>query len=148
MTLHYLLMANHLRVQKALLAQVRRMGLTPGQPKVLDDLLDCDGAVQREIARRCHIEPATLTSVLLGMEENGLIERRQLNGNRRSLYVFLTQRGRQLAEQVRRCFEEIEGRALFGLDKEQQQQLITILTKISKNLGENGEEEEDESDAC
>ena len=49
-SLHYLLMANHLMVQKSLIASVKDTGLTPGQPKVLDYLRHHDGTVQKEIA--------------------------------------------------------------------------------------------------
>lgn len=37
-----------------------------GQPKVLDYLKDHDGSSQKEIARACHIEPGSLTSILFG----------------------------------------------------------------------------------
>ena len=35
-SLHYLLMANHFMIQKALVTSVKDTGLTSGQPKVLD----------------------------------------------------------------------------------------------------------------
>ena len=64
-TLHYLLLADHLTFQKLLMTRIRDTGLTPGQPKVLDYLRCHDGAVQKDIAAACRIEPATITSVLL-----------------------------------------------------------------------------------
>ena len=103
-SLHYLLMADHLLFQKSLLTSIKNTGLTPGQPKILDYLLCHDGVVQKEIAEACHIEPATITSILLGMEQKGLITRKNLKGNRRSLYVFLTAEGKGLAGQIRLNF--------------------------------------------
>ena len=38
-TLHYLIMANQMLVQKALLEQLKDTGLTIGQPKILDYLI-------------------------------------------------------------------------------------------------------------
>ena len=73
---HYLLMASQSVLHKRLLANLRDTGLTIGQPKVLEYLAGHDGASQIEIARACHIEAATLTSVLNRMEEKTLIERR------------------------------------------------------------------------
>lgn len=35
-TFHYLLMSDHLMIQKALISSVKDTGLTSGQPKVLD----------------------------------------------------------------------------------------------------------------
>ena len=49
-TFHYLLMSDHLMIQKALISSVKDTGLTSGQPKVLDYLLRHDGAIQKAIA--------------------------------------------------------------------------------------------------
>lgn len=87
---HYLSMSNHMMIQKQLMEQLKPYGLTLGQPKVLDYLKDHDGANQKEIAAACHIEAGSLTSVLNRMEDQNMVERRILNGNRRSFHVFLT----------------------------------------------------------
>lgn len=133
-SLHYLLMSDHLLFQKVLLDRVRDTGLTPGQPKILDYLSSHDGAIQKDIAEACHIEPATLTSVLLGMEQKGLIERRNLNGNRRSLYVFLTASGRTTAEELTRCFEEVERQALTGFSDEERARFMDLLSRVNENM--------------
>lgn len=137
-SLHYLLMADHLLFQKSLLAGIKDTNLTPGQPKILDYLLFHDGAVQKEIAEACHIEPATITSVLLGMENKGLIVRKNIDGNRRSLYVYLTSKGRSLAEQVALKFGVIEEKALLGFSGDEKEMLTVFLTRINKNLREKG----------
>ena len=72
-TLHYYLMADHSLFHKALFASIKSTGLTSGQPKVLDYLADNDGAVQKDIAAGCCIEPATLTNLLNGMEKEKLL---------------------------------------------------------------------------
>ncbi len=138
-TLHYLLMANHLMFHKALLLRIKDIELTPGQPKVLEYLMYHDGAVQKEIAGFCHIEPATITSVLAGMEKNGLIVRKNLNGNRRSLYVYLTEKGRLLAGQTGEYFKEIESMALSGFDEKETKLLVSLLTRMNDNM--HGKEE-------
>lgn len=97
-SLHYLLMSDHFLFQKSLAASVRDTGLTPGQPKILDYLINHDGAIQREIAVSCHIEPASLTAILNGMENKGYIERKTDSGNRRSYHVYLTPLGRKYAD--------------------------------------------------
>lgn len=107
-TFHYLIMAEHAMLQKELLSKLKGTGLTIGQPKVLDYLKDHDGASQKEIARGCHIEPGTLTSLLNRMAESGLVERRMLHGNRRSFYIFLTENGKMQLKRVTKAFEELE----------------------------------------
>ena len=137
-SLHYLLMSDHLLFQKSLLAGIKDTDLTPGQPKILDYLLYHDCAVQKEIAEACHIEPATITSVLLGMENKGLIVRKNINGNRRSLYVCLTDKGKALAKQVELQFETIEEKALLGFSNSEKEMLTAFLTKMNENLTEKG----------
>lgn len=68
-TLHYLIMANQMLVQKALLEQLKDTGLTIGQPKILDYLKDHDGSNQKEIAKACFLEAGSLTTILNKMEE-------------------------------------------------------------------------------
>ena len=55
---HYLLMADHSMLQKLVMSRIKPLGLTTGQPKVLDFLQDHDGAMQKDIAKGCHIEPS------------------------------------------------------------------------------------------
>lgn len=133
-TLHYLLMADHVMVQKKLFSDIRDMGLSMGQPKVLDYLKNRDGAVQKEIAQGCHIEPASLSTILGGMEKKGLIIRRMQEDNRRNLKVYMTDRGRELCNEITKKFSEIEKTALAGFSKEEEEKLRSFLTKIYENL--------------
>lgn len=137
---HYLLMADQAVFQKRLLNALKKASLTAGQPKVLDYLKDHDGAGQKEIAAACHIEPATLTSVLNRMEEKGMIERRMRNGNRRSLYVFLTEKGKELSDVVEREFDRADEQALAGFSPEEREECRRMLRRICENLTENVKE--------
>ena len=133
-TFHYLLMANQALLQKKLLNGLSDTCLTLGQPKVLDYLKEHNGASQKEIAAGCHIEAASLTSVLSRIEENGMIERRMLNGNRRSLYVFLTDMGKELQKAVEREFDSIEKTAFEGISEEERKAFMSTFFKIYENL--------------
>ena len=133
-TLHYLLMFDHLMVQKALLSSVKDTGLTPGQPKILDYLLHHDGSIQKEIAIFCHIEPASLTTILNGMENKGYIERKTIDNNRRSLHVYLTETGKKYADRLNLEFARIESDALKGFDEKDTQQLYDLLNRVYQNM--------------
>lgn len=133
-TLHYLLMSDHLMVQKALAASMKDSGLTPGQPKVLDYLLHHDGAIQKEIAIFCHIEPASLTTILNGMEAKGYIERKNIGNNRRSFHVYLTETGKNYADWLNLEFARIESEALKGFQEAETQQLLDLLSRIYQNM--------------
>ncbi|MCI8824671.1 MAG: MarR family transcriptional regulator [Lachnospiraceae bacterium] len=133
-TLHYLLMVDHALLQKIFFANIRDSGLSLGQPKVLDFLKDHDGAVQKDIAKGCHIEPASLSTILTGMEKSGLITRETNENNRRNLYIYMTDKGKAICEQVTEHFSQIEKKALSGFTEEEIENILTYLTKIHKNL--------------
>lgn len=133
-SLHYLIMANQALVQKALLERLKVSGLTIGQPKVLDYLKDHDGASQKEIAAGCHLEAGSLTSILNRMEEKGLIERRMLNGNRRTFHIFMTEDGKQKQKLVDETFFKIEEKATNGISKEELAISLKVYEKIYQNL--------------
>ena len=133
---HYLSMANHMMVQKKLMEQLKDTGLTLGQPKVLDYLKDHDGASQKEIAAGCLIEAGSLTSILNRMEEKGLIERKMLNGNRRTFHIFMTESGKKNQKLVEETFEKIEDTALNNVSEEEQKVFMEIFLRIYRNLAE------------
>ena len=129
-SLHYLTMANHLLIQKRILEKVKESGLTLGQPKVLDYLKSHDGASQKEIAAGCFIEAGSLTSILNRMEEKGLIERRMLNGNRRTFHIFMTESGRKSQMLVEAAFVEIEENAWKDISSEEAETFMKIYHKF------------------
>ena len=131
---HYMLMVNHVILQKKLFLSLKDTGLTLGQPKVLDFLREKDGAAQKEIAAACHIEPASLTTILNGMEEKGLIQRKSLNGNRRSWHIFLTDRGKEMTEAIGMGFEELEAQAFSGISGEERESFLKTFEKIYQNM--------------
>ena len=133
---HYLSMINHMTVQKKLMEQLKDTGLTLGQPKVLDYLKDHDGVSQKEIAAGCLIEAGSLTSILNRMEEKDLIERKMLNGNRRTFHIFMTESGKKNQKLVEEAFKKIEKTALNGISEEEQKQFMDIFCRIYRSLAD------------
>ena len=133
-SLHYWLMANHLTVQKTLVARIKDTGLTPGQPKILDYLKNHDGAVQKEIAAGCHIEPASVTTILNGMEEKGYIRRQISPENRKYIHIFLTEKGRHYVKRLEKEFAEIEAAALENFTQAEKKKLLVLMEKLYNNL--------------
>lgn len=139
LSFHYLSMAVHSMIQKNFMEQVKSSGLTSGQPKVLDYLRDHNGANQKEIGAACHIEPGSLTSVLNRMEEKGLIERRMLDGNRRTFYIFMTDEGSRLKDLVEDNFASIEKKSFRNISSEDQASFMETFSKIYENLMNKGD---------
>ena len=140
-SIHYLLMSDHFLVQKSLVTSIKDSELTPGQPKILDYLQNHNGCVQKEIAKGCPIEPASITVILKGMESKGYIERKMLNGDRRSLYVFLTEKGKKYIEYLNEKFDKVENTALKNFSEDEKQQLNDLLMRVYENMIANEKEE-------
>lgn len=128
-------MRSHTRFSRRVVARAQReLGLSPGQPKVLDFLIDHPGCDQKTIAAHCEIEPATLGAILLRMEEKGLIQRRHPPGNRRSLVVDLTDPGREAAGAMQAIFRQEEAKAASSMTPAEVQALTALLAAFCAGL--------------
>lgn len=132
--LHYIIRFCHTLINKKILQKTNILGLSPGQPKILEFLDKHNGCEQKEIAKACGIEPATVTHLLARMEEVHLIERKQINGNRRSWHVFLTTEGEGVNQKVFKIFDEVRKEAFEGFTVEEQAETFRLLTKMFDNL--------------
>lgn len=63
-----------------------------------------------------------------------MIERKMLNGNRRSLYVFLTEKGEQLQKIVEKEFDSLEEIAFDGISEEEKENFMDVFSKIYENI--------------
>lgn len=133
-TFHHLLMKSHTVLNKKIMSVAQKHGLTIGQPKILEYLLEVRCADQKSIAKYCEIEPATVGSILNRMEEAQLIERKRENGNRRSLFVSLTQKGYESALKTQELFKKAEQVALESVSDEEKKLVCEVLEKVYDNL--------------
>ena len=135
-SLHYLLMLSHSLLNHRILEEASALGLSPGQPKVLEYLLLHGTQNQRSIAGYCRIEPATVGSILTRMEEAGLVERHQKSGDRRALYVSLTPAGEAAANAMAAVFDRADAQAASLLTTAESLQLTALLEKVCTALPE------------
>lgn len=129
-SLHYLLMKTHTVLQRRISSRASEMGLTPGQPKVLDYLFRYGESDQKTIASYCEIEQATAGSILLRMEKAELIKRSRHEGNRRSLFVSLTPKGTAAAKELMHIFRDAEEDATADLTPEELEAFKKTLDRI------------------
>lgn len=129
-SLHYLLMKTHTVLQRRIVSRAAGLGLTPGQPKILDYLLRYGESDQKTIASYCEIEQATVGSILLRMEKARLIARRRQEGNRRSLFVSLTPEGEAAARKLMQVFADAEQEAAADLSAKELASFKEMLNRI------------------
>lgn len=93
-----------------------------------------DGLTQRELSDLAGVmEPTTFVAVK-AMEKMGLIERRQLPGNRKNMHVFLTPQGRSLQEVLVPLAEEVNRISVAGLSERSVADVRQSLLKMIENL--------------
>lgn len=116
--------------------EFQKLNLSEGQPKVLNQLLSREGIVQKELARRCGVKPATMTSLLHKMESDGLIEKKpvSVSGGKRAYGIYLTDYGRRYAIQVKQILNDYDGLALKDFSEEEKKQLALLLRRVISNL--------------
>lgn len=138
-TLHMALIKLNKAHRKRTHEEFTKVGLTLGQPKILDFLSKNDGCIQRELAESCNIEPATVTSILANMEKSGLIYRTENPKDRRVLNVFLTDKGKKSQREVEKVFNLIDEECFKGFSEEEKRQAIHILNRLYENIAGGGE---------
>lgn len=111
-----------------------RIGLSPGQPKVLRFLAAHDNCMQKEIAEALDIEPATVSRLLTNMEQSGLVARSTSAESRRAESVSITEEGRIAFAQWETFCHTVEEQSLQGFSKEERQQFMDFLFRMYQNL--------------
>lgn len=124
--------------------QLRLMtaGVTFGQWIFLRILWYNDGLSQRELSRLANLTEPTAHTALAKMESLGLIERRNVDGNKRRLHAFLTDKGWELKDQIEPLAVEVNDVALVGLGEEERAVLRRGIFTVIQNL------ERDEAEAA
>ena len=134
LSLPYLLSDSARLLRRAFDAGVRTLGMTSPQARLLLILHVTEGENQGFYAERLEVEPISLTRMIDRMEEAGLLERRRDPADRRAWLLFLTDRSRQLIDQVRACLAGLEDEMLTGLDAAQRAALAGMLETIRVNF--------------
>lgn len=114
--------------------EARRFGMTRAKWAVLARLDRFEGLKQAELAEMLDLQPISLTRLLDGLADGGLIERRPDPDDRRAKRLFLTPAARPLLAQLTELGEELMATALAGLDPPEVRALLGNLTAIKENL--------------
>ena len=112
------------------------LDLSPGQPKILWNLRLKEGYVQKDLAAKCKIAPPSMTSLLRGMEQKGLIRKEKLlvSGGKRAYSIYLTDKGRELADIVSVEIDKLEDICFQGFSDSDQKTLFELMERVNENL--------------
>ena len=97
-----------------------------------------DGGTQQDLVRRTKLSAPTISVALNRMEAEGLVKRQSDERDMRVTRVFLTEKGRQLNENMQRLVQEVEDDVRGDLSEEEIAQFKSTLLKIRQRLIEKG----------
>lgn len=104
---------------------------TPAQMWALQALLsDEQGMTPRELSGCLHVTPATVTGNLNALEDDALIERVRVPGDRRVVHIRITPKGRQRVKQWRAVFESELAEHFAPLGDDDLRQLASLLARL------------------
>lgn len=136
MNFHVLLIKTHYAYLKFMRPFMQKTGMSEGQPKVLRYVKEHPDCTQKELAEYYSIEAATVSRILNGMEEQGLLKRRTPDKDRRVICLNLTDKGREAFAQFEIYRGQVEKKAFQGFTKEEKSRFCESLERILDNLGE------------
>ena len=93
-----------------------------------------DGVSQLSLAQATHLKTPTVSVVLKKMEDEGLVERRQDETDRRAVRVYLTERGREHNRRVFARLLELDAVLMEGFNDEETKLLLGFLERMRENI--------------
>lgn len=119
---------------RALQMRLTEHAVSLGHWTFLRILWETDGLTQRELSVQAGVMEPTTFSAIQAMEKLGYVTRRQLSGNRKKNFVFLTTKGRQLKGVLVPLAEEVNEIAVHNVPPEDVATTRRTLLAILENL--------------
>lgn len=119
---------------RALQLRLSAHGVSFGHWTFLRILWIKDGLTQKELSDLAGVMEPTTFSAVKAMEGMGLIERRQMSGNRKNMHVFLTVSGRALEKDLVPLAEEVNRISVEGISEASITELRSTLLTMIENL--------------
>lgn len=120
------------RLRRGALAHLGPLGLTMAQAKVLRSV--SGGRLRMaDIAARLEVVPRTVTPMVDGLEEAGLVQRRADPDDRRSVLVEPTAAGRHLLDRLDEARRATAAQAFSALTADERATLADLLERLCED---------------
>ena len=129
---HFLIMKIFHYTNRAMTTKTHHLDLFPG-------LLEHDGQSAKEIGKQCVMDKSTMTGLIKKMEARELLTRQPSAQDKRSMDIFLTEKGKEKALQVNEIGALIDEQALYGFSDEEKETLFNLLNRVLENMEVNHE---------
>jgi DNA-binding MarR family transcriptional regulator len=115
-------------------SRLEKFGITAGQPRLLNYLFQHDGCIQHELAIQCDLKPATVSTILQGLEKAEMVFRLNDSADRRIQRVFLTEKGVQSQNKIDKVFNTLEKESFEDFTDQEKEFFLVMLDRLYFNL--------------
>ena len=123
----------HLYLQRSI-HLLRDLNIHPGQCGMLWVLNKHDGVSQKELAEKMRITPPSITVMIRKMEAEELIEKHQDEKDQRIARIYITDKGRKIAENMDDALHQLEKEASANMSEQEIMLLHRLLLQMKENL--------------
>lgn len=110
------------------------IGLSPGQPKLLNHLAQHGECLQKDLAAALDVEPGTISKLLNSMEECGYITRGSIAGDKRAILISLTDEGRRRQQLYSAHMRQVADQMMQDFSDEEKEMFESLLCRAYHNL--------------
>ena len=118
-------------------------GLYIGQLPILEYIRHNDGCTQAELAEKMFVSPASIALSTKRMEKEGLLKKQTDKDNLRRNKLTITEKGREVSQECRRVFDEVDKKMFAGLSSDEISQFKELMDKMLISLTGKGAEDID-----
>lgn len=92
--------------------------------------------MQRDVEKFINLRASSVSTLISNLESKGFITRTVSEGDGRAKYIELTEKGNSICLKDRQLMEKCDGAIQSALDKDEQEELERLLTKIIDSVSE------------
>ncbi|MEC0372724.1 MarR family transcriptional regulator [Paenibacillus chibensis] len=123
-----------LEITQYLKRQLAPYQLAPEQHLILALLMEREGMSQNAIAEQLGKDKSSITRMIFSLEGKGYIRRLECSNDRRSVEVYLTDKGKELREAVNTIGQTTRELLSKGLTEEETSELRRLLGQVRENV--------------
>jgi len=120
-------------MRKGLEDELEPMGVTPAQWVILEAASDGSADTLTALARIIPVDAAAISRQLDKLQQRGLVRRRRLRSDRRTVRIELTDAGRELVPKLAPLVQANNSRFLSGISTDEQAAFTQIIQKMIQN---------------
>ena len=122
-------------MRKGLEDELAPMRVTPAQWVILEAAFSGNADTLTALARIIPVDAAAISRQLDKLQQRGLVRRRRLRSDRRTVRIELTDAGRELVPKLAPRVEANNRRFLSGITTDEQSAFTEIIQKMIQNAG-------------